>query len=259
MIENFEVIELKIVICYKAVPEEQDILVNSDHTLSFERAEYKIGIYDLNAIEAGVKLGGTVIGLTAGGEIVNNSKMKKSILSRGVTEMYGVMDDSLVGIDSYSTANVLKAAIEKIGDVDLVLCGEGSGDIYSQQVGPILGQLLGWVGLNAVSKITEDSDGLVVERSLESEIEVLKVKLPAVLSVTTDINIPRIPGLRDIMSAGKKSSKVWKLDEVGVKVENRVETLSVLAAKQIDRKKVIIEGDSTEKIAELYEHLRKIL
>lgn len=254
-----EVTKLKIVVCYKAVPEEQDILVNADHTLSFERSEYKIGVYDLNAVEAGVKLGGTVIGLTVGGEIVDNSKMKKSILSRGVNEMYGVMDNSLADMDSFSVASVLKAAIEKIGDVDLVLCGEGSGDVYSQQVGPVLGQLLGWANLNAVSKITENADGMVVERSLESEVEVLKVKLPAVLSVTTDINVPRIPGLKDIMSAGKKPATVWKLDEVGTSGESKVETVSVLAAEQVDRKKVIIEGDSADKVAELYEHLRKIL
>lgn len=250
---------MKSVVCYKAVPEEQDILVNSDHTLSFERAEYKIGLYDLNAVEAGVQLGGNVIGLTVGGEIVDNSKMKKSILSRGVAEMYGVTDSSLADMDSFTIASTLKAAIEKIGDVDLVLCGEGSGDIYSQQVGPTLGQLLGWVNLNAVSKITENADGLIVERSLESEVEVLKVKLPAVLSVTTDINIPRIPGLKDIMGAGKKSATVWKLDELGIAVEKQVETVSVLAPDQAERKKVVIEGDSPDKIVELYEHLRKIL
>jgi electron transfer flavoprotein beta subunit len=250
---------LKTIVCYKAVPEEQDIVINSDHTLSFDRAEYKIGLYDLNAVEAGVQLGGNVIGLSVGGEIVDSSKMKKSILSRGVDEMYGVVDNSLTDTDSFAIASVLKAAIEKIGGVDLVLCGEGSGDVYAQQVGPALGQLLGWVNLNAISKITEDAAGLIVERSLESEVEVLKVKTPAVLSVTTDINVPRIPGLKDIMSAGKKPSTVWKLDEVGAAAEKKVEAVNVLAPEQVDRKKVIIEGDSSDKIVELYEHLRKIL
>lgn len=65
--------------------------------------------------------------------------------------MYGVCDDYLEAIDCFATASILASAIKKIGAVDLVLCGEGSGDFYSQQVGPILGHLLGYANLNAIA------------------------------------------------------------------------------------------------------------
>lgn len=256
-------IELKVVACYKIVPEEQDIIVKSDKTLGFDKAEWKMGQYDLNAIEAGVQLveatGGELIALSAGGGVVDNSKIKKAALSRGPQSLYLVADQALEAADCYTIAAALTAAIEKIGGVDLVLCGEGSGDIYAQQVGVVLGQMLGRATLNAVSKITPDGDKLVVERTLENEVEVLEVLLPAVISVTTDINKPRIPTLKEIMAAGKKTAVKWSSADLQLEVSNKTECISTLAPEETDRKRIVIEGDSDENIAEFYEHLRKVL
>jgi len=245
------------------VPEEQDIVVKGDRTLALDKAEWKIGQYDLNAIEAGMQLaeavGGEVNALSVGGKIVDNSKLKKAALSRGPEQLYLVADDALNGADCYSTAATLAAAVRKIGDVDLILCGEGSGDVYAQQVGAVLGQMLGWATLNAVSKITAQGDKLLVERTLENEVEVLEVALPAVLSVTTDINKPRIPSLKEIMAAGKKPATTWGMGDIEADCSNKTEILSTLAPVEADRKMIILEGDSDDKIAELYEHLRKVL
>lgn len=254
---------MKIVSCYKLVPEEQDIVFGPDKTLSLERAEWKIGLYDLNAIEAGVKLaeetGGESVVLTAAGKVFENTKLKKAALSRGPSQLYGVEDDGLETADSFATATVLAAAIRKIGDVSLVLCGEGSGDMYTQQVGPVLGYLLGWACLNAVKDIKASDGNLVVERALEDEVEVLEVELPAVLAVTADINTPRVPGLKQILEAGKKPVNTWKLADLGVGVDSRTQIMSTLAPETMSRKNIIIEGDSGDKVSELYEHIRKAL
>jgi electron transfer flavoprotein beta subunit len=255
---------LKILACYKCVPEEQDITVNSDKTLNFKTAEHKIGAYDLNAIEAAVKLaeaGGEVAVLTAGAaEIVDNSKLKKAVLSRGPAAMYGIADAALpAALDSYSVAKLLKAGVDKIGGVDLVLCGEGSGDMYAQQVGVILGGLLGWNTLNGISAISANGNTLTVERTVEDGVEVLEVDLPAVISVTSDINTPRIAGMKDILAAGKKPTTVWKLDELGLDASGKTETISILAPEQAERKQIIIGGDSDAEIEELFGHIRKLV
>lgn len=254
---------MRIVACYKLVPEEQDIAVSADKTLDFSAAQWKISQYDLNAIEAGMKLAeateGQVLALTAGDENTENTKLKKSVLSRGPAEMYAVKDDALGFSDCCTTAAVLKAAIEKIGGIDLVLCGEGSGDIYAQQVGPLLGMLLGWPTVNAVSSITAAEGSISVERSLESSVEVLEVSLPAVVCVTTDINRPRIPGMKDILGAGKKPSTVWSLADLGAEIGSATETVSVLAPEQTDRLQSILEGEGEDNIDTLYNQLRKAL
>lgn len=256
---------MKIIACVKAVPEEQDIAVRSDHTLDLSKAELKVGQYDLNAVEAAVQLQEATSGaeptvVTMGTlKGLKNSKLQKAMLSRGAGELFCIADDSLDAIDSFATAKNLATAISKIGGVDLVLCGEGSGDIYAQQVGPILGQLLGFVSLNSISKITPQGDKLVVERSLENEIEVLEVPLPAVLSVTTDINKARIPSLKEILAAGKKPVTLWGGIDLDITKESSIEIISTLAPEQADRRKKIFEGDSEDIINELFENLRKAL
>jgi len=255
---------MKIVACIKAVPEEQDIVVKSDYSLSFERAELKVGQYDLNAVEAGVQLGEAIgdsetIIATVGTTKLKNSKLQKSMLSRGASQLFAVVDDSLESVDSYATAKNLAAVIKQIGDVDLVLCGEGSSDIYSQQVGAMLGQLLRCVSLNAVSKITPKDGNLLIERTLEEEIEVLEIQLPAVLSVTTDINTARIPGMKEILAAGKKPATLWGASDVEIISTSCTEIISTLAPPPADRMKIIYEGDSEENINALLENLRKVM
>jgi electron transfer flavoprotein beta subunit len=252
---------LKIIVCYKLVPNEQDIIIKSDRTLDFSKAEWKIGEYDFNAIEAGMQISESVnaevSAISIGQQIsINNSKLKKAALSRGPNNLYLIADDALAEADCYSTAAVLASMVRKIGDVDLVLCGEGSGDIYAQQVGTVLGQMLGFATLNAISNlITIGEDRLCVERSLENEIEVLEVDLPAVLSVTADINRARIPSLKDIMAAGKKPVTMWTLEDVCTVEKRKTAILSTLAPEETDRKNIIIEDDSPENIDKFFDLL----
>lgn len=255
---------MNIIACYKIVPEEQDIVVRPDRSLSFDKAEWKIGQYDLPAVEAGMNIvetaGGKLSALSVGPKTVENSKLKKGILSRGPEELFLVADDALTNADTHQTADTLAKAVQRIGDFDLVLCGEGSGDFYAQQVGAQLGELLGVPVLNAVSKITAEGGKVIVERTLESEVEVLEVALPAVISVTTDINKPRIPGMKEILAAGKKPVTTWNLSEIGSNDLNRTtEVRSTLAPQQTDRKRTVLEGDSDEVVGKLYEFLRKEL
>ena len=75
---------MKIVACYKCVPNTDNIHVNPDRTINLNGVDWEIGQYDLSAIEEATKLaaatGGAAIALTAGGEIVSNSKLKKAAI-----------------------------------------------------------------------------------------------------------------------------------------------------------------------------------
>ena len=251
---------MHILVCYKIVPEEQDIIINEDRTLSFERAELKLGQYDLNAVEAGALLaesaGVKLSSLTVGADEVTNSKMQKSVLSRGPQSNYALSDSSLSGADCNATARALALTVEKIGEWDLIICGEGSSDLYSQQVGVQLGEMLNVPALNAVSAITLEDGKLIVERTLENEVETLSVPLPAVLSVTSDINVTRIPSMRDILGAGKKPSTIFGGADVGLTQDKTEEMLQTLAPGQTDRKCVLVEGDSDDNISTFLQHIR---
>jgi len=256
---------MNIVTCFKLVPEEQDIVVNGDRTLNLEKANTKISLYDLNAVEAGAELaaalpGSKVDALSVGGKRLENSKSRKDILSRGPDALYAVIDPSLESALPHETAAALAAAITKRGSFDLILCGEGSGDLYAQQVGLLLGSLLSVPVINEVSKLTAGEGTVTVERTLENEVEVLSVPLPAVVCVTSDINTPKIPSMKTILAAGKKPITCWSCADVGITPSAAlVEVQSVLAPEQADRKKVILEGDSDSNVAAFVDSLRKTL
>jgi len=253
---------MNIVVCVKLTPDPGDIEVHSDGSISLERAEWTIGTFDLQAVEAAVRLveagGGKVIALSAGPRQINNSKLKKDLLSRGPDELALVVDDALANADTPTTAHVLAEAVRKLGKVDLVLCGEGSADLYFQQVGLQLGEKLCLPTFNAICKIEAADGALVVERDLEDEVEVLEVPLPAVLSVTTDINPPRLPGMKEILKASKKPVTEWTLADLGISgVENPLEIISTRAPQQRERKKMMIEGGAEEAARKLVEHLKR--
>ena len=105
------------------------------------------------------------------------------------------------------------------------------------------------------------ADGyVIVERTLEDEVEVLNVPLPAVLCVTSDINTPKIPAMKAILGAGKKPVTQWSAADINwVPVPEQVKFVSLSAPQQAERKRVVIEGDSPQAISELADHLRKAM
>ncbi|MEM2953093.1 MAG: electron transfer flavoprotein subunit beta/FixA family protein, partial [Candidatus Bathyarchaeia archaeon] len=144
-------------------------------------------------------------------------------------------------------------AVTKIGYFDLIMCGEASIDSYSGQVGPRLAEILGISAVTYARKVGLEGDTIFVERSLEDCLEVVKVKMPALLTVTKEINEPRVPTLMDVLKASRKELVTWTLSDLGISKEKvgaiAVQVLEVSAPK-VERKKVRIEGENPKEIAE---------
>jgi electron transfer flavoprotein beta subunit len=256
---------MKIITCYKCVADEQDITVNSaDGSLDFSRAAAKISQYDLNAIEAANQLkqqmpDAQVIALSVGGEALNNAKGRKDVLSRGPDELVVVVDARFEQALPHQTATGLAAAVNTLG-FDLILCGDGSADLYAQQVSLLLGEALQVPALNGISQIVSlTQDAVVVVRELEEETETLTVPLPAVLAVSTDINAPQIPSMKAILGAAKKPVQAWSAADAGIGQIDALSAQQVTAPKQKARQHIIIEGDGDDHIAAFADHLRKLI
>ncbi|RVR53396.1 electron transfer flavoprotein FixA [Escherichia coli] len=251
---------MKIITCYKCVPDEQDIAVNNaDGSLDFSKADAKISQYDLNAIEAACQLKqqaaeAQVTALSVGGKALTNAKGRKDVLSRGPDELIVVIDDQFEQALPQQTASALAAAAQKAG-FDLILCG-----LYAQQVGLLVGEILNIPAVNGVSKIISlTADTLTVERELEDETETLSIPLPAVVAVSTDINSPQIPSMKAILGAAKKPVQVWSAADIGFNAEAAWSEQQVAAPKQRERQRIVIEGDGEEQIAAFAENLRKVI
>ncbi len=253
---------MKILVACKLVPEDQDIKILADGSLDTSKAAPKISPFDLNAIEAACEIKTLIsdtyiTAVTIGGKDLDNSKAKKDILSRGPDGLALVQNEAFENLLPEQTAKIMGDAVQNIG-FDLVICGDGSGDIYAQQTATRLGTKLGVSTLTGVSKIlSADADKIIVERSLSDDVEVLEIPLPAVIAVSGDINTPTIPGMKSILGAAKKP--INNIDGLSVSTEKLVELVDIKAPKQKDRLNVIIEGDDEDKIAEFAAHIRKVI
>jgi len=223
-----------IIACFKWVVDEAYIRRGSSGQLDFSTVDYKISNYDRNAIEEAARLrdalGGSAVGVTVGAP--EATKGIKDALSRGTDTAYFVADPSFSTLDPGQTAAVLADVIRnKIQQYDLIICGEGTSDFYTQQVGPRLAENLGIPCISFVQKISVEGQQLTAERKVEDGIEVVSVTLPAVVTVLPEINIPKIPGVKDTLMASKKPSVTVKKDELSPVPEARIQAISLEAAK----------------------------
>lgn len=246
---------MSIVVCCKLVPDTKDIQVKENGSISIDKAEWIVGDFDLVAIEAGFQLaeknGKKLIALSAGNNQLSSSKAKKTILARGPAELVIVTDEAMTDADTHMTAQVLAGGIKKISSYDLVICGEGSSDLYFQQVGLQLGEMLGVPTINGISEIIEmTGDKLVAKRSTEEEIETVEIPLPAVISVTADICQSRIPKMQDILKAGKKPVAEYTFQDVGGG-QHQSEVVSLKAPQTVERKQIVLDGATEEAVKAL--------
>ena len=135
-------------------------------------------------------------------------------------------------VSSIAKDDELAKLVEKAGGFDLIICGDGSADLYAKQTGVQLAAKLDVPYLSEVVSV-EAADGKVVcKRMLASEIETVEVPLPAVIAVSPDVAQPRIAGMKQILAAGKKPQAVEAADAPAAAT---VETVAVKAPEQADR------------------------
>lgn len=247
----------KCLVCYKWTLDEQEIKIKpEDLSLDSSRAKGKISDFDRNAIEEATLLveknGGAVDVLTYG--IASVKQSLKDALSRGPAKAYWIADASAESADANVTANVLAAAIRKLGQYDLILCGEGSSDLFNQQTAPRIAALLGLPCLSFVQKLSVEGDVVKATRKLEDCQQDVTVKGPVVISVLSEINKPRIPGLKQVLGASKKPNEEIKIADLGLKPEDMKPKAARKSVKGfvMQRKNVIFkESSAADSVAKL--------
>jgi electron transfer flavoprotein beta subunit len=211
---------MDITVCIKQVPETSKIKINPEtNTLIREGVESIINPFDLYALEEGVRLkeahGGTVRVLTMGPPQAEAAL--RETISLGADEAYLVSDLAFAGADTWVTAYTLTAAVKKMGQTDLILCGKQAIDGDTAQVGPSLAEQLGIPYVAFVRKIRSvGSDELTVERMFEEGYEVVRMPLPGLITVVKDINEPRLPSLKGKMRAKSAEIVTFKRSDLEV-------------------------------------------
>ena len=245
----------RIIVCLKQAVDVTQLKVDpATRQLITASTPRKMSDFDKNALEEAVRVKEKNAGVEVVTVTVTSEEAKtvlREALAMGADKAYVVFEPSLQDIDTLGTARVLAAAVKKIGEYDLVLCGESSLDSFSGLVGSRVGELLNSPQVTSVRKLSVEGDAVVGERTLEDSIETVKAKMPALVTVTREINQPRIPSLMMIMKASKKEIVTWTLADLGVekaKLASKIEVVEVLAPKT-ERKRIKITGENAAEIA----------
>ena len=218
---------MNIVVCVKYVPDAQAQrrFMEADHTTDRAGVDGLLSELDEYAVEAALKLaeadeGSTVTVLTVGPEQAVDAVRKA--LQMGADAAVHVLDPAIHGSDAPATARVLARAIGRL-EFDLLLCGMASTDGGTSVVPAMLAEHLGLPQMTFASELTVTGSGpgatVRIRRDGDASTEIIEGTLPALVSVTDQINEPRYPSFKGIMAAKKKPLETLTLAELGLSPE----------------------------------------
>jgi electron transfer flavoprotein beta subunit len=245
---------VRILVLVKQVFQTADLKVDKGtKALVTQGVPQVISETDKNAIEEAIRIkekhGGKIIAISMGSPEAKEAL--REALAMGVDEACLLTDPLFEGSDAHATANVLAAAVTKILDYDLILCGAYSEDLFAFQVGPRLAEICNLPQITYVAKLALEDTRVIAERDLENERQTVESRLPCLVTVVREINEPRLPTLMAIMAASKKPMNTWTAadlnlsgDELGFNgslVEVLRSTVSVG-----ERKHITLQGDVKE-------------
>jgi electron transfer flavoprotein beta subunit len=175
-------------------------------------------------------------------------------LAMGAASAVHVTDERLRGADLGTTAEVLAAAIGRVG-FDLVITGNLSTDGSGGMLPAMLAELLGVPQLTALSRVDIADASVSGTRVSDAGTMTVSAPLPAVISITEALPDARFPNFKGIMAAKKKPFDILGLDDLGVDPDDSAagRTILLAVAQKPAREagvKIVDEGDAGDRIAE---------
>lgn len=214
---------MKTVVCIKQVPSTTDAKIDHEtKRIIREGTKAVMNPFDLYAVEEALRirerLGGEVVVLSMGPESAKSSLIEA--LSMGADKAVLLCGRAFAGSDTWATSYALSKAIEKIGNVDLIICGKQAVDGDTAQVGPGIAAKLDIMQAANVSAVEDvGREEIAVIRMNENGFDFLKLKLPALITVIKDINEPRIPTLKNARKARAAEIVTWNPDDIGADLD----------------------------------------
>lgn len=211
---------LNIIICIKQVPETTEVEFDDETgTLKREGVTAVVNPFDEYAVEEGLRLRerfGAKVKVLSMGPPQAEAALRDA-LALGCDEAWLATDRAFAGADTWATSYTLGLCIEKLAPYDLIICGLKTTDGDTGQVGPELAHQLGIPHVCYVNGIQEISENKIrLTRRLDDGIETLEAPLPIVISVSKDINQPRLATLRGRLQARKSEIQQITSKDLGV-------------------------------------------
>ena len=248
---------LNIIVSMKVVPKSEEVQIDPETlTLLRDRARSEINPTDMNALESAFLLndryGGSVTLLAMGPPLFED--YLRVALAMGAHAAYLLSDRAFGGADTLATSYVLAAGVRKIGDYDLIICGEESADGATGQVPPGIAE---WLDIPQVTYATalelDDEPGrLRARREVRGGHEILSTPLPTLVSVVGHANEPRFMDMQRRAWSAAEPITIWGLGDLDVNPEwvglpgSPTEVAGTSEAPKRDRRREIVIGTAEE-------------
>jgi electron transfer flavoprotein beta subunit len=249
---------VNVIVLLKQVPDPKGyVRIKEDGTLDREKSKSIINPYDKNALEAALELKSkhnAKITVVSMGPLKAEDALREA-LAMGADEAVLISDKKLAGSDTLATSYALSRAIRKLGGYNLILCGMEATDGNTGQVGPEIAERLGIPQLTFVEKFEIKGEFVEARRMLEGGYERLKVKLPAILTITNTANEPRNTTFSGITKAVNQPMLIWSTSDIEAD-ESKIGLMgSPTKIKKIEktvshRNKYIVKGESVDAIVD---------
>lgn len=262
-------VNLRILVLLKQVPDTDEVKLDPEKgTMIREGVGTVINPLDLHALESAIRLretGNHSLCVVSMGPPVAEDALREAI-AMGADRALLLTDRKFAGADTWATARALAAVANREGPFDIIMAGEKATDGETGQVGPETGAMLDIPVITYVSRIIEINDSsATVEREVEDGRELWRVPFPVLLSVTKNVNEPRLPTL-----AGKKKARTAQIERMGsAELELKESEIGLLGSPtrvvrismpKISRKATLYEGSEVkEGIKEVKRLLRPYL
>ncbi len=259
---------MRIIVCVKQVPSTGEVRMNpSTNTIIRDASHSVINPFDAHAVEAAVclreKLGGSVTALSMG--IPATEQILRDTVARGADTGVLLSDRAFAGADTLATSLTLSAGVAAIGAFDLILCGKMAVDGDTAQIGPELAEALQIPHVTDVNAIlAADEKRLKVRQATGNGFRILEVRLPALITVTREINLPRMPSLAGIRRSLEAPFSL--LDHRQVDIDPAQAGLEGSPTQVIrtyvppkDRVCIKVEGDAAKQAQELLKLMEEVM
>ncbi len=209
---------MRFIVCVKQVPETNDLKFDPDtNKVLQEGVSTIINPFDQFILEEAIKIkqeGDEIIAISIGDAETKSTLMRCFAL--GADKGILLDDDNFQNSDTFATANILATTINKIGEYNIIFCGNSSFDTGSSQVGPELAAILNIPQVTYAESVENVENGKIkIKTQTDEGYRIIEAELPLVIAGIPPSSFqPRIPPLPKILAARKKPFEVWKLEDI---------------------------------------------
>lgn len=215
-----------IVVLAKQVPDTHNVgadAMNADGTVNRAALPTVFNPEDLKALEMALRVkdqmnDARVTVVTMGPP--RAAEIIKDAMSRGADDGFVLSDARFAGADTLATSYAISQAVKQLGKVDLIMGGRQAIDGDTAQVGPQVAEKLELPQITYAEELVAiDQNTITISRRLERGTEIVKAKLPVLVTVTSAANDCRFPNAHRLIRQSKMEVRMINADSINADME----------------------------------------